>query len=56
MEKKMETTMMDSIGTNRTIHSFIPSYPKASFGAWGSYMEEGDLVSWLKIRITRITT
>ena len=57
MEKKMETTIMGSIGTNIRIHSFIPSYPKVSFGAWGSYMEgQGDLVRWLIIRITRVTT
>ena len=28
MEKKMETTMMEYIGTTMRIHSFIPSLPK----------------------------
>ena len=30
MEKKMETTIMGFIGTTIGIHSFTPSYPKAS--------------------------
>ena len=28
--KRMETTVMGYVGTTRRIHSFIPSYPKAS--------------------------
>ena len=30
MEKKMETIIMGYIGTTIRMHSFIPSYPKAS--------------------------
>ena len=30
MEKNMETAIMGYIGTIRTIHSFIPGYPKAN--------------------------
>ena len=29
MEKEMETSIMGYIGTTVSVHSFIPSYPKA---------------------------